>query len=52
MTNEYTQRFGKGKNVTGFSRTMLDEAMNYHETMKMRKVEISKNKQKNYLNVP
>lgn len=49
MILEYTQRFGKGKHATGFSRAMLDEAMNYHESVKMRKVEANRYEQRKHM---
>eukprot|EP00826_Nyctotherus_ovalis_P050096 TRINITY_DN6105_c0_g1_i2.p3 TRINITY_DN6105_c0_g1~~TRINITY_DN6105_c0_g1_i2.p3 ORF type:complete len:149 (-),score=46.59 TRINITY_DN6105_c0_g1_i2:168-614(-) len=49
MILEYTQRFGKGKHATGFSRAMLDEAMNYHESVKMRKIEANKYEQRKHM---
>jgi hypothetical protein len=51
MISEYTQRFGKEKHVKGFSRAMLDEAMNYHESMKMRKIEANKYEQRKHMQV-
>lgn len=50
MIVDYSKRFGKGKHAIGFSRAMLDEAMNYHEIVKMRKIEANKYEQRKHLN--
>ena len=51
MVADYTARFGKGKVNIGFSRVMLDNAMNYHETVKMRKIESRKYEKNKHMSI-